>query len=124
MSNQIRSYKDLEVWKHSRKLVKAIYQVTKTFPREERYEIVSQMRRAVISIPSNIAEGHARLGRKDFANFISIAIGSSAELETQVILCQDLEYLGEDKTQELLALIDRIQKMLHRLYQSVIKYHG
>ncbi len=121
VASKISSYQDLDVWKLSRQLVKAVYEATKNFPREDRYEIVSQMRRAAISIPSNIAEGHARPGRNDFANFISIALGSAAELQTQVILSEDLGYLTQDASNTLLNMIQSIQRMLHRLHQAVTR---
>jgi len=118
---EIKNYKDLEVWKLSRVLVKKIFQACSQFPRETRYELVSQMYKSVVSISSNIAEGHGRPGRKDFANFVSIALGSAAELETQVILSQDLEFLPESKASEILAIIERVQQMLHKLYQALQK---
>ena len=117
----IKSYKDLEIWKRSRLLVKRVYELTKMFPREERYDLISQIRRAVISIPSNIAEGHSRPGRKDFAQFLAIAIGSSAELETQLILAHDLEYAKRAVLEPVLNEIDELQKMMHKLRQSLLK---
>ncbi len=116
---EVYSFKDLEVWKRSRILVKSVYQVTAKFPKEELFSLTSQMRRSVISIPSNIAEGHSRHSTRDYINFISIAIGSSNELETQVILSQDLGFIMEQDAVALLEKIDHLQKMLHKLRNSL-----
>lgn len=116
---EIKNYKDLEVWKRSRKLVKAVYTLTRVFPREELYALTSQLRRAAISIPSNLAEGHSRSGTKDFIQFISIAIGSLAELETQILLSEDLEYVAPEDNHLLLTEITGLQKMLHTLRSSL-----
>ena len=78
-------YRDLNVWKKAIKLVKAIYKLTQTFPKEEIYGLTSQMRRSAVSIPSNIAEGQARRGNKEFSQFLYVSKGSAAELETQLI---------------------------------------
>lgn len=115
----INSYHDLEVWKRSRALVKTIYELTKHFPKDELFGLTSQMRRAVISIPSNIAEGYSRHGTKDYINFISIAIGSLAELETQLILSCDLKYREEKNVIEAKKDIVSLQKMLNKMRQSL-----
>ena len=111
----IIDYHDLEVWKRSKALVKRIYALTKTFPKEEIFLLTSQIRRCAISIPSNIAEGHSRHGTKDFINFLSIAIGSAAELETQISIAIDLEYIKVSSCRDLLKELDIILKMLHKL---------
>lgn len=115
----VYSFKDLEVWKRSRVLVKMIYQATAKFPKEELFSLTSQMRRSAISIPPNIAEGHSRHSTKDYINFISISIGSSNELETQIILSQDLGFITEKDAIVLLKEIDRLQKMLHKMRGSL-----
>lgn len=115
----VYSFKDLEVWKKSRELVKIIYQITAKFPKEELFSPTSQMRRSAISIPSNIAEGHSRHSTRDYINFISISIGSSNELETQIILSQDLGFIMEHDALALLEKIDHLQKMLHKLRNSL-----
>ncbi len=115
----IYSFKNLEVWKLSRILVKTIYQITAKFPKEELFSLTSQIRRSAISIPSNIAEGHSRHSTKDYINFISISIGSSNELETQIILSQDLGFIAEEEATVILKEIDRLQKMLHKLRNSL-----
>ena len=111
----IKSYRDLDVWQRSRALVKHVYDLTRLFPREEMYGLTSQIRRASISVPSNIAEGHSRSGTKDYIHFLSISIGSLAELETQVLLAEDLEYVKVLQTEEIIKEIITIQKMLYSL---------
>ena len=100
-------------------VARAIYQATLTFPQEEKFGMVSQMRRAAVSIPSNIAEGHARNGAKEFLRFVSITLGSVAELETQIILSRDLNYMTEETQIGLLAQLATIGKMLRGLQRSL-----
>jgi len=100
-------------------MTKEIYTATSHYPNEEKFGLVSQMRRASISIPSNLAEGHARAGTGEFKHFVSIAMGSVAELETQVILSADLEYLDKGLENGLLIRLDEIGKMLRGLYRSL-----
>ncbi len=109
------SYKDLIVWQKSRILVRKIYLLILKLPKEEIFGITNQIRRAVISIPSNIAEGYDRGSNKEFVRFLKIAKGSAAEVETQLILCIDLGYLTLDDIQEVLALHDEIIRMLGTL---------
>ena len=90
MSTTFKSYRDLEVWQRSMQLAKRIYQVTQKFPTDERFGLTNQLRRASVSVPSNLAEGHARFGAGEFSRFISIAMGSVAEIETQVLLSTEL----------------------------------
>lgn len=119
MGSSFKSYKDLEVWQKGMALVKDIYEVTTDFPGEEKFGLVNQIRRSAVSIPSNIAEGHARSGTGEFKHFISIAMGSVAESETQLILSTELGYLNEDSTMVLLEQLDIIGKMLRGLYKSL-----
>ena len=86
-------YKDLEAWKKSIEIVKEIYKITMQFPNDEQFGLTSQIKRAAISIPSNIAEGCARFSNKDSARFIDISIGSAAEIETQLIIAKELDYI-------------------------------
>ncbi len=109
----MHNYKELKVWQKSRVLVKTVYQLTKNFPKEESFGLVSQMRRAAVSIPSNIAEGAGRETNKDFCRFLDIAYGSSFELETQLLLCVDLEYISEAVCSETEIQIKEIQRMLY-----------
>src|SRR4051794_3935243 len=114
-----KSYRNLEVWQIAMALAKQIYESTAAFPKDERFGLVNQMRRAAVSIPSNIAEGHARSSTAEFQRFISIAMGSVAELETQALLSQDLGFLSIDQQQPLLQQLDQIGKMLRGLHRSL-----
>ncbi len=111
-SNKIKSYKDLIVWQKGYELVKQVYILTSKLPQSEIFALQSQMRRAVISIVSNIAEGSSRKTRKDYCQFIHIAYGSTSELETQLLLCKDLYKISNDKE---LALITEVSKMLRAI---------
>jgi S23 ribosomal protein. len=108
-------YKDLIVWRKSMLLVKYVYRVTQTFPHSEVYGLVSQMRRASVSIPSNIAEGQTRKSPLEFAHFLSISHGSLAELETQMIISCDLGYVTQAQFDEYSALHGEVSKMLTAL---------
>lgn len=108
---------DLTVWKKSHQMVLIIYKITKSYPIEERFSLVSQMRKAAISIPSNIAEGFKKSGTKDKINSYNIAHGSLEELRYYIILSKDLEYLQNNKN--IFYVIEEIVKMLHALILSV-----
>jgi len=108
----MHNFKELKVWQKGRKFVKDIYLLTRNFPQEELFVLTSQMRRAAISIPSNIAEGSGRGSDKDFARFIDIATGSSFELESQLYVASDLEYFSEEDLDYYLDKIQELQKML------------
>lgn len=110
------SYRELEVWAKAMDVAEAVYAIVREFPKYEEYRLTSQMVRAAVSIPANIAEGHARGTRKDYAHFISIARGSAAELETLVLLAGRAKFLSEDKAAALLEEVERISKMLNRLH--------
>ncbi len=112
---KVKSYKDLLVWQKGIQLVKKVYQLTQTFPDAEKFGLVSQMRRAAVSIPSNIAEGQARHTRKEFIQFLSHSEGSVAELETQLILGVELGFCGLADTQEATSLATELSKMLDSL---------
>jgi four helix bundle protein len=114
-----RSYRDLNVWKLSIELVKDIYQVTTKFPSVEIYGLTNQLRRAAISIPSNIAEGQGRNSFKEFKQFLAIALGSLAELETQLIISHEIGYLNQEDFSKLSASLDDIRKMLKALANSL-----
>lgn len=114
---QITNFQQLEVWQQSHQLVLAVYQVTKTFPADEKYGLVSQMRRAAVSIPANIAEGFKRRGQADKIRFYNTSETSLEELKYYFILSKDLEYLIDNAP--LLAQAETISRMLYRLIQSV-----
>lgn len=110
------NHKDLEAWKLSIKFVTEIYKITQTFPKEELYGLVSQIRRSAISIPSNIAEGSARQSDKELIQFLYISLGSLAELETQLIIAENLSYILN--SEELLEQLNTIKKTI----LGLIKY--
>lgn len=110
-----QSYRDLDVWKAAIDLTTEIYRITEGFPRHEIYGLTSQMRRSAVSIPSNIAEGSARATKRDFANFISIAKGSNAELQTQLLIALRLGYISQEPFDVADALSARVAQMLARL---------
>ena len=107
----LQSYKELEVWQLGMELVKKVYILTKKLPKDELYGMTNQIRRAAVSIPSNIAEGQARNSTKEFIQFLSVARGSSCELETQLLLCVEIEYFAESEIADCLELIGFIGKM-------------
>ena len=108
-------YKDLIIWQKSRLLVRTVYILTRKLPKEELFGLTNQVRRAVVSIPSNIAEGFNRGSDKEFIHFLRIAKGSAAEVETQLILCVDLGYLDSDDIVETIKLYNEILRMLGTL---------
>ena len=110
-------YKDLNVWKNAIDLVEVVYRVVKQFPREENYALSDQIRRAVVSIPSNIAEGASRNSNKEFVQFLYIALGSASEVETQLIIAQRLNYIMSIENE--LNEITKIRKMLNGLISSI-----
>jgi four helix bundle protein len=111
----INSYRDLLVWQKGMALVKQVYSLTYSFPVDERFGLVAQMRRAAVSVPSNIAEGQARHGRKEFVHFLSHAEGSLAELDTQLALAIELGYSRDPNVHQSIALVGELQKMLATL---------
>ena len=115
----VKHYKELIVWQKSIDLVIMVYKIVKLLPKEELYSLSDQMRRAVISIPSNIAEGQQRNTTKDFLRFLSIAKGSLGELETQLIICEKLGYLTTEQTQPIVAQCTEISKMLNALISKI-----
>jgi len=113
--NTTRSYKDLVVWQKGIALAKLVYQLTKNFPSEEKFGLVAQMRRAAVSIPSNVAEGQARHTTGEFNQFISHAEGSLAELDTQLILSIELKFCSESAAEPAFTLLDEIRRTLNAL---------
>lgn len=113
----VRPHYNLAAWKIAMTLVKSVYQATRTFPQEELYGLTAQMRRAAVSIPSNLAEGAARTGRKEFAQFLSIAKGSLSELETQLLISAELGYL--DRKHQIFELVEEVSRLLSGLHKNV-----
>lgn len=116
---EIISYKNLIVWKKSVDLVLEIYQITDKFPKEEIFGITSQMRRAAVSISSNIAEGRTRGYRKEFKQFLSNAFGSGAELETQLLIARNLPKMSHLDYRKVDSLLEEVMKMLNTLIQKL-----
>jgi len=115
----MKDYKELEVWKKGILLVLAIYEAIKKFPKDEHYALADQIKRAAVSIPSNIAEGASRNTTKEFIQFLYIALGSASELETQIIIAEKLGYMKNEEA--LLSKITIIRKMLNALISSLKK---
>ena len=115
-SQTIRPHYRLEAWKQAMALVVATYRLTGAFPREEVYGLAAQIRRSAVSVPSNIAEGAARGGSKEFAQFLNIARGSLSELETQLLIAVELAYL--DSQHDVFPLLDRVSRLLTGLRKS------
>ncbi len=109
---KISNFKDLRVWQESINLVKEVYQLCATLPKEELYGLASQMKRAAVSLPSNIAEGNSRQHRAEFRQFVFIAIGSLAELETQLIIALNLSFVREAEVTPIIEKINHLRAML------------
>ena len=116
---KIRNFRDLEVWQLGKKVVIEVYKATKEFPQDEVYGLVSQMRRAAVSIPSNIAEGFNRYHNKDYRKYLFISLGSCAELETQIEIACDLEYMMIVDRNILLENLDHESRMLRNLIKKL-----
>lgn len=115
----VKSSRDLVAWQKSIELVTEIYLCTRTFPREETYGLISQLRRATVSVPSNIAEGHARLSTGEYRQFIGHALGSLMEIETQLLISERLNYANEKQTATLLQRTAEVGKILNGLLHSL-----
>ncbi|RXM43604.1 four helix bundle protein [Flavobacterium sp. YO64] len=116
----MHQFKELLIWKKSRLFCSKIYSITSTFPHDEKFGIINQLRRAAVSIPSNIAEGSSRNSNKDFARFLEIAIGSAYEVETQLLISSDLGFLNEENTTELINILEEITKMTSRFRATLL----
>jgi|APFre7841882630_1041343.scaffolds.fasta_scaffold56029_2 four helix bundle protein len=119
MERIIKSFRDLNIWQKGIDLVKDIYKETQNFPRQEIYGLTNQIRRAAISIPSNIAEGHIRQHRAEFRQFLSVALGSLAELETQIVISRELNYISTEKSLNLIDQMGSIGKMIRGLIKKL-----
>ena len=120
----LKNYKELKVWQKSYQLCLKIYKITKRFPNEERYGLTSQIRRAAVSVPSNIAEGYGRKTTPEYIRFLYIAYGSNCEMETQILLSEDLGYIETDKLEILQIGIGEVERMLKALIKSLEKKHS
>lgn len=114
----MHNLKELKVWQNARTLVKEIYLSTNNFPTEEKFGLISQMRRSAGSIPSNIAEGSGRRTDKDFVYFLNVSLGSAYELQTLLFLSQDFELLNTERTELLNSSLEEIQKMIYGLIKT------
>ena len=116
-------YKNLKIWQSSMELAKNVYEVTKQFPAEEKFGLISQLRRSVVSVPSNIAEGYCRAGQKEKMYFLSISLGSLAEVETQIILSKELGYIDKAIAEKLVEQVISIQKQTVSLRTKMLNDH-
>lgn len=115
----MRNFRNYEVWKKSMDFVEQVYRIVHSFPSFERYGIADQMRRAAVSIPSNIAEGASRVSDKEFVHFLHISMGSAFEVETQILIAHRLGYLSNESNLELMISIQYIEKKLNNLISSI-----
>lgn len=115
----MKTHKDLLIWQKSMDLVTEIYKITKGFPKEEIYGLTSQIRRSSVSVPSNIAEGTVRKSDKEFKQFLFIALGSLSELETQIIIAKNLEYIDQNINDTINLKIIAINKMISSLIKTI-----
>jgi four helix bundle protein len=116
--NELKTHKDLECWKNSMNLVKSLYELTSNFPKEELFGLTNQLRRAAVSVPSNIAEGSARNSKKEFIQFLYIAGGSLSEIETQLIISKELEFIEE----KIFNLLINNLNLIRAQITGLIKY--
>jgi four helix bundle protein len=115
----LRSFKELRVWQRSYALCVEVYRLTNRFPREERFGLTAQIRRAAVSAPSNIAEGYSRDTTRDYVRFLWMARGSLAELETQLMVASELQFTEQEESRKMLEGINEIQRMLNALIRSL-----
>ena len=119
MTETVRSYRELKVWQKGIELVKLVYGLTQGFPKSETYGLSSQMQRAAVSIPSNIAEGQGRQHTGEFRQFLHVALGSAAELDTQLVVTVELGYCSAENAQPLFDLLLEIRKMTYALINNL-----
>ncbi|MFH1597424.1 MAG: four helix bundle protein [Pseudomonadota bacterium] len=119
MAKIVQSYRDLVVWNKAMQLVTEIYRVSQNFPKDELFGLMSQIRRAAVSVPSNIAEGHGKLSRKEYQHFLGHARGSLAEVETQMMIAQNLGYLNAEVVSRMLDLSGEVGRILNGLLASL-----
>ncbi|AKQ47309.1 hypothetical protein TH63_19335 [Rufibacter radiotolerans] len=116
----MHNFKELKIWQEAMKLAKQVYEVSATFPANERYGLTSQINRAAVSVPSNISEGAGRGSNKEFIQFLNIARGSAFEIETQLLLAQSLGFVSEEQLQPLLQQVSMVQRMINRFKDKLL----
>ncbi|MFC1867322.1 four helix bundle protein [Thermodesulfobacteriota bacterium] len=122
-SEMLKNYKELKVWQKSYQLCLKIYRITERFPKNEKFGLTSQIRRSAVSIPSNIAEGYGRKTTTDYIRFLYIAYGSNCELETQIMLSGDLDYIDSTILKNTMDEIYQVERMLKALIKSLENKH-
>ena len=115
----MRNFRNLDIWKNAVELSKMIYKATKNFPAEEKYGLISQIQRAAVSVASNIAEGSSRKSEVDFARFLEISIGSAFEVETQLIIANELNYISKSNYESILSHIQILQRQINALLTKI-----
>jgi len=116
----MHNFRKLDIWLKSMDLVVEIYQLTNTFPNNEKFGLSSQMNRSAVSIPSNIAEGSSRSSNKDFSRFLEIAVGSAYEVETQLLIASDLGFVNNEESEKIAGELNEIVKMIYR-FRTTLK---
>ena len=119
MTDKIKDFRDLDIWKKGIEIVKDIYNIVEKFPKQEFYGLVSQIQRSAVSIPSNVAEGFNRFHNKEYKQFLYIALGSCAELETQIEIASELKYINNEKKKNILERINHESRMLTNLIKKL-----
>lgn len=119
MTEKINHFQDLQIWRKGVDLVKSIYLLTNKFPSSETYGLVSQMRRSAVSVPSNIAEGFKRFHNNEFRQFLYITLGSCAELETQLVIANELNYITHESSKNIIEDINHISRMIYNLIKKL-----
>jgi len=120
----LKNYRELIVWQKSYQLCLEIYRITRSFPKEEKYGLISQIRRAAVSVPSNIAEGYGRKTTPDYVRSLYVAYGSNCELETQILLSKDLGYINNEEAKKIQENIGEVERMLKALIKSLENKHS
>ncbi|MCL6097132.1 MAG: four helix bundle protein [Bacteroidetes bacterium] len=115
----MHNFKELKIWKKSRQITKEIYELTESFPSEERFGLISQMRRAAVSVVSNIAEGSGKESKKEFIRYLETSYSSAFEVETQLILAIDLHFISNEKAEHALTEITELQKMTYSFIKQL-----
>ena len=119
----MRNFRELTIWKEGKDIVKSVYKLSQELPKEETYGLKSQIQRAAVSIPSNIAEGCSRSSDKDFKRFLEIAQGSAFELETQIIIIDELSFIPDYDFKEFYAVLNKLQKMINNFIEKLKTFY-